>query len=252
MLVRGFVSHVEVCWEWPAYASFLHRLAARTRLIVFDKRGTGLSDPVAASASFEERADDLRAVMDAAGSKEAVILGWSEGGPLCIQFAAHHPERVAGMVLYGTYPRMLRAPDYPEGLPDRFLDSFCARVDADWATGNGAFLANPSAAGDESFPEWLARYYRLSASPAMARSLMRMNAAVDVRPLLGHIAASTLVLHRAGDTWVRPVNGRYLADAIPQARCVELPGADHIPYVGDSDAVLAEIERFLDALPVSR
>jgi pimeloyl-ACP methyl ester carboxylesterase/DNA-binding CsgD family transcriptional regulator len=244
VMVPGFVSNVEVAWEEPNLARFLSRLASFARLIVFDKRGTGMSDPVTTAPTMEERMDDIRAVMDAVGSKSAAIFGVSEGGTLSLLFARAHPERARALVMYGSWARRLRAPDYPWGLKPEEFESFLTRMSAAWATGEW-WTGPPVPLDDERHRTWWARYLRLSASPAMARDVMRMNAAIDVRDLLPQLRLPVLVLHRAGDAWIEVGHARYLAEHLPNAKYVELPDTDHRLWLGDTERLLSEIEVFL-------
>ena len=242
-------------WEQPALRRFLTRLSAFSRLVLFDKRGTGLSDPVASAPTLEERADDLRAVMDAAGMERAAVLGISEGGTMALMFAASHPERTASLVLYGTWARLGAAPDYPEGVHPELLAGLVRLVER-WGTGVGLSAWAPSRRDDQHLREWWARLQRSSASPAMARTLFASYADLDARCLLPTIRAPALVLHRTGDQMVPLALGRYLADHLPHATFVELPGDDHLFFVGDTDTVLDEIQLFLTgarpAQPVDR
>lgn len=251
----GFISHVELFWEQPALRRFLMRLAAFSRLVIFDKRGTGLSDPVASAPTLEERADDLRAVMDAAGMERAAVLGISEGGTMALMFAASHPERVSSLVLYGTWARLGVASDYPEGVDPELLAGLVRLVDR-WGTGVGLSAWAPSRRDDQQLRDWWGRLQRSSASPAMARTLFASYPDLDARCLLATIQSPTLVLHRRGDLMVPLALGRYLADHLPHANLVELPGEDHLFFVGDTDTVLDEIELFLTgarpAQPVDR
>jgi class 3 adenylate cyclase len=255
VLAPGFISHVELAWEQPALRRFLLRLAAFSRLVVFDKRGTGLSDPVAVAPTLEERADDLRAVMDAADMDRAAVFGVSEGGPMALMFAASHPERTSAIVLYGTWARLGRAPDYPEGVDPAQLEGLVGLVDR-WGTGVGLSAWAPSRARDRQLRDWWARLQRSAASPAMARTLFASYADLDARCLLPTIQTPALVLHRRGDGLVPLAMGRYLADHLPHATLVELPGDDHLFFVGDTDSVLDEVELFLTgtrpAQPVDR
>lgn len=241
----GFVSHLEAAWEEPRLAHFLGRLGSFSRLILLDKRGTGLSDPVDRPPTVRQRMDDIRAVMDTAGSDRAALLGVSEGGPLCVLFAVRHPERTVALVLHSTFGRLLSDDDHPWGWSKEFFAEFLAGLDRTYAGGKWFELANPSVAGDERYQNWWRRYLRLSASPAMARMLMRMNSEIDVRDQLADVGVPTLLLHRVDERWVDVGQSRYLADHIPGAKLVELPGADHRPWLGDAEAVLNEIERFL-------
>jgi pimeloyl-ACP methyl ester carboxylesterase/DNA-binding CsgD family transcriptional regulator len=245
VMVPGFVSHVEVAWEEPNLARFLNRLASFSRLIVFDKRGTGMSDPATAAPTMEQRMDDIRAVMDAAGSARAAVFGVSEGGTLSLLFAHRHPERAKALVLYGSWARRLAAPDYPWGLqPDEF-ETFLAGMDSAWASGAWWDADNPTARDDERHRRWWARYLRTAASPAMAREVMRMNTEIDLRQLLPDIHVPVLILHRAGDTWIDVGHARYLAEHLPGSRYVELPGTDHRLWLEDTEALLNEMEVFL-------
>lgn len=242
VLVPGFVSHVEVAWEAPNFARFMSRLASFSRLIVFDKRGTGMSDPVTSAPTMDERMDDIRAVMDAVGSARAAIFGVSEGGTLSILFAHRYPERAEALILYGSWARRLAAPDYLWGLQPEELEGLLTRMEDAWATGEWWL---PSASDDEALKRWWARYLRMSASPAMAQAVIRMNTELDLRELLPAVRVPTLILHRTGDTWIDVAHGRYLAQHIPQARYVELPGTDHRLPVGDVESILTETEVFL-------
>ncbi len=245
--VLGWVSHVELLWEEPASARFLERLASFSRLVLFDKRGTGLSDRVAEAElpTLEQRMDDVRAVMDAAGVERAALLGLSEGGPMCLLFAATYPERTAALVLMGAYARRLRADDYPFGAAPESYDTFLDEIRDHWGGPVGLEVRAPSLAGDAAFASWWANYLRMSASPGAALALTRMNRDIDVRHVLPTIGVPTLVLHRVGDRSLPVEGSRYLAERIPGARLVEFPGDDHLPWLGDQDVILDEIEEFL-------
>jgi pimeloyl-ACP methyl ester carboxylesterase/DNA-binding winged helix-turn-helix (wHTH) protein/class 3 adenylate cyclase len=245
VFVMGWVSHLEYFWNEPSFARFLRRLAGFSRLIVFDKRGTGLSDRIADLPSLEERMDDVRAVLNAAGSRHAALLGVSEGGPMCSLFAATYPEQTEALIMIGTYARRLRAPDYPWAPTHEEREAFCRDILEHWGGPVGIETRAPSVAADPAFREWWAAYLRMGASPAAAVALTRMNAQIDVRHVLPTIRVPTLVLHRTGDRCLLVEEGRYVASLIPNARFVELPGDDHLPFVGDQDALLDEIERFL-------
>ena len=245
VLVPGFVSHLEVSWEEPNLAHFLTRLASFTRLILFDKRGTGLSDPIEGVPTTAQRMDDIRAVMDAVGSERAAILGVSEGGTLGMSFAHSHPERAQSLILYGSWARRIAGPDYPWGPGEDELESLLGRMDEGWATGKWWDGGRPSRFDTPSHRAWWARYLRMAASPAMAQNLIRMNVRLDIRELLPRIKTPTLILHRRNDTWIEVGHARYLAAHIPAASHVELPGADHRPWLGDVDAIVDEVERFL-------
>ncbi len=242
VLVPGFVSHVEAAWDWPYLARFLHRLASFARLIVFDKRGTGLSDPMKRPPTLAERVDDIRAVMDAVGVERAHLLGVSEGGALSIAFATHYPHRVESLILYGSYPRKVATADYPWGTSPETVARFLERFDEAWASGAWWDIVNPDVPIDPDNQRWWARYLRVGASPSMARDLMLMNAEIDVRSLLPDIHPPTLVLHRTDDRWVEVGNGRYLATHIAGAKLVELSGSDHRPWLEDADSVLDQVQ----------
>jgi pimeloyl-ACP methyl ester carboxylesterase len=247
VFVSGWVSHIELYWEWPESAHFLRRLASFGRLILFDKRGTGLSDrvPSAELPTLEQRMDDVRAVMDAAGSERAALLGLSEGGPMQILFAATHPARTTALVLMSSFARVLQAPDYPEGVPLEAFEMILRRVEERW--GEGALLRAlaPGLADNSRMREYWARFQRSAASPAAAVDLLRMAADIDVRPILSAVAVPTLVLHRTGDGFVRVEQGRHLGRHITGARYIELDGEDHLPWLGDAEIVLGEIQEFL-------
>jgi pimeloyl-ACP methyl ester carboxylesterase len=244
VFVPGFVSHVELIWTEPTVAAFFRRLASFGRLIVFDKRGQGLSDRLGRPPTLEDSMDDLRAVMDAAGCERAAVMGISEGGPMSALFAASHPDRVASLVLYGTYARMLAAPDYPIGIPGKWLDNWATIVRREWGKPIGIDLWAPSFAGDPGFEDWWARLLRYGTSPSGAIALLDLYRELDVRVALPAIEAPTLVAHCRGDRMIPAALGRYLADHIAGSRYAELPGDDHIPFA-EADALLDEVEEFL-------
>jgi pimeloyl-ACP methyl ester carboxylesterase/class 3 adenylate cyclase len=242
VFVPGFASHVEYAWEDPSLARFLRRLASFSRLILFDKRGTGLSDRVSVTElpTLEQRMDDVRAVMDAVGAERAALLGVSEGGPMSTLFAATYPERITALVVYAAFAGMFGLPPSPENVQP-FLDA----MERNWGQGFGIGLFAPSMADDESCRQWWARFERLALSPGAAVALLRMNMEIDIRHVLPAIRVPTLVLHRAGDRAVSVEQGRYMAEHISGAKYVELPGDDHAPWIGDQDAIVDEIEEFL-------
>jgi pimeloyl-ACP methyl ester carboxylesterase len=248
VVVLGFATHLELQWESPPFARFFERIASFSRLILFDKRGTGLSDPVTEVPTLEQRIDDVRAVMDAAGSEQAALFGISEGGPMSVLFAATHPARVTALVLHGAMGRTTEAPDYPWAAPAEALRESAAEFIAPYwgqqAEGMVELFA-PSFADDPQAVESTARLQRSSASPAMIQQIFEMFLDIDVRAILPTIHVPTLVLHRRGDRAVNRGAGKELAAQIPDARYVELPGIDHLPWAGDSEAVLGEIEEFL-------
>jgi len=245
VFVPGFVSHLELLWEDPLVARFFRRLASFARLIMFDKREQGLSDRRGRPPTLEETMGDLQAVMAAAGSERAAVLGISEGGPMSMLFAATYPERVSSLVLYGTYARMARAEDFPIGVPQGAFDDWRRRVHAEWGGPVGVDLWAPSLHGDAAFERWWSRLLRQGTSPSGAADLMDLYREMDVRRVLPAIDVPSLVLHRAGDRLVRAEQGHYLAEHIAGARYVELPGEDHLWVVGDEDALLDEVEEFL-------
>ena len=248
VIVPGYVTHVEMMWEYRPYGRFLERLASFSRLIIFDKRGSGLSDPTSGAPTLEERMDDVRAVMDAAGSERAALFGVSEGGPMSILFAATYPERVSALVLHGAMARSTEAPDYPWAAPaDAYRQSVTEFIAPSYGLPDGVILEifNPSLADDPEAREWLARFERYAASPAMAAWIFEMSLDIDVRHVLPALHIPTLVLHRRGDRVVNRRAGEWLAGQIAGARFVELNGQDHLPWVGDQDAVLDEVQEFL-------
>ena len=251
VLIHGWISHLEYQWEDPALARFLNRLASFSRLIVFDKRGTGLSDRVAESAlpTLEQRMDDIRAVMDAAGSSRAVIFGISEGGPLSTLFAATYPARTAALIMYGAYTKSIRADDYPWAPTREEHEAAFKAYEKHWGTPIGLKILAPSAANDERVRQWWAHYMRVSASPGAGITLYRMNVEVDIRAILPTIRVPTLILHRSGDRLYPCQGARYMARQIPAAKFVELPGDDHIAWIGNADPLLAEIQEFLTGEP---
>jgi pimeloyl-ACP methyl ester carboxylesterase len=245
VFVPGFVSHTEIFWEEPAIARFLRRLTSFSRLVFFDKRGQGLSDRFGRPPTLEETMDDLKAVMDDAEVERAAVFGVSEGGPMSILFAATYPERVSALVLYGTYARMTKAPDFPQGIRPERLDAWAKLVREEWGGSVAVDLWAPGAAGDPEFERWWARLLRQGTSPAGAIELMNLYKEIDVRPALPAIDVPTLVLHRRDDRMIPTRQALYLAETIPGARYVELEGADHLPMVGDPEALLDEVEEFL-------
>jgi DNA-binding SARP family transcriptional activator/class 3 adenylate cyclase len=246
--VGGFVSHLECAWEGVEYAHYLRRLASFARVITFDKRGTGLSDPVPIHAlpSLERRIDDFRAVLDAVGSEHAALFGESDGGQMASLFAATYPERTRALVTYGAYARLRSAPDFPWGQSDELLEDFATNMEATWGgeIPEGSVWA-VNATRDPRFREWLGRWTRNAGSPGAAATMLRMAYEIDVRPVLPAIRVPTLVLHRVGDPLIPVDEGRYFAAQIPGAKFVELPGDDRLVFAGDVDRLVDEIEEFL-------
>lgn len=243
--VPGWTSHVEHIWEEPLCAAFLRRLASFSRLVLLDRRGLGMSDPVPRLPNLEERMDDVRAVMDDAGIDRAVLVGVSEGGAMCALFAATYPERTHSLVLLNTFARFLRDADAPWGRSEEDRSLFLKQVERRWGEGVSATLLAPSLARDPAFRERHARMERMAASPGRVRMLLEMAFSIDVRDVLPSIHVPTLVLHRTGDAVVPVEGARDMAARIPGARLCLVPGDDHIPYVGDTEPILSEIERFV-------
>jgi len=241
----GFVSHVEHIWNDPGGARLLTRLASFARVIVFDKRGTGLSDRTSEIFTLEQRMDDIRAVMDAAGSQRAAVFGQSEGGSMSMLFAASYPERTSALVVCGGYARRSWAPDYPFAPKPAWWDAFLERLEREWGGPFAVEIMAPSRADDPEFRDWWATYLKLGASPGAVVAIMRMNREIDVRHVLPAVRVPTLVLQRVGDKNVSMEYARYIAERIPRSKLVELAGADHFPWVGDVDAIVDEIEEFL-------
>jgi pimeloyl-ACP methyl ester carboxylesterase len=247
VFVPGFVSQVEASWQSPGRAKFFRRLASFSRLVLFDKRGTGLSDRTSQIFTLEQRMDDVRAVMDAVGCERAALFGVSEGGPMSMLFAATYPERTTALVVYGTYAKRAWSEDHPFGWRDEDWAAFFANVESHWGTPRGLDLNMwaPSIAGDERARGEMVAYLRSAASPGAVRAVMEMNREIDVRNVLPAVRVPTLIVHRTADRVIHLQQARYIAKGIMNARLVELPGDDHVPWVGNSDALLDEVEEFL-------
>jgi class 3 adenylate cyclase len=245
--VPGWVSNVELMWDEPDYAAFLERIASFSRLIIFDKRGTGLSDPVPLDElpTLEQRMDDVRAVMDAVGSDRAALLGHSEGGNMCVLFSATYPDRTTALVLVGCYAKRIRSDDYPWAPAPEDREREIEETETRWGSPDMFRELVPSKANDEAFERWVGRYLRQSASPKAAAALLRMNTQIDVREVLPAIRVPTILIYRTDDADVQVDEGRYIAERISGARFVEVPGADHSMWTGDATAILDEIEEFL-------
>ena len=245
--IPGWVSNVELAWEEPLLAHFFERLARFSRLILFDKRGTGLSDrvPTDELPSLDERLDDVGAVLDAVGSERAALLSHSEGGNLAVLFAATFPDRTAALVTAGIYAKRVWSEDYPWAPTPEEREREIAQVEQEWGSNMDVEHYAPSVVGDEGFSSRLATYFRRSASPGAAAALLRMNTRIDIRDVLPTIRVPTLVLHRTGDRDTNVEEGRWIASRIPGARFVELPGDDHMPWVGDVDGLVDVVEEFL-------
>jgi pimeloyl-ACP methyl ester carboxylesterase len=249
VFIMGWVSHLDYFWAEPSFARFLHRLSTFSRLILIDKRGTGLSDRVTELPTLEQRMDDVRAVMDQVGSSYAALLGVSEGGPMCALFAATYPEKTRALVMIGTYAKRLWDPEYPWAPTREAREAFYQQIRDGWGGPIGLEERAPSVAHDSAFRSWWATYLRMGASPGAALALTKMNAEIDIRGILPSIRVPTLVLHRRHDRLLRVEEGRYVASRIPGALFVELPGEDHLPFVGDQELLLDEIERFVTGAP---
>jgi class 3 adenylate cyclase len=245
VLCPGWASHIEYAWEEPMYAKFLQRLGTFARVAWFDKRGTGLSDRVSDMPTLEERMDDIRAVMDTVNFEHAILFGVSESGSMSILFAATYPKRTDALILYGAFAKRLRSKDYPWGPTLDEREKWIATLEDGWGGTMELATLAPSTVNDLAFSKWFATYGRLSVSPAGAVALARLNTQIDVRHVLTTIHVPTLVMHRRGDRDVNVEEGRYLAEHIPGARFVELPGNDHVPWAGNVDEIVDEAEEFL-------
>jgi class 3 adenylate cyclase/esterase/lipase len=246
IFMSAWFSHVDGRWEEPSFARMLRRLASFSRLLVFDKRGVGASDPLPAEkTTWEEWADDVRAVMDAAGSERAAIVGVGDSGPIAMLFAATYPQRVSSLVVINTAARFTVAEDYQWGRSSKEVEQFLALQADTWGTGATVGTLNPSMADDERYRTWWARYQRMSASPNTSIRIGELIFSMDVRRVLDAIRVPTLVIHRADLQMATVEHGRYLAEHIRGAKYVELPGRDYFIYIGDTESVLDEIEEFV-------
>ncbi len=247
VLATEFWHSIEVQWDQPELAAFLDRLGSFSRVISFDQRGSGVSDPVSLHelTSLDLWMDDIDVVMDEVGSESAVLYGIGGGGTMSMLYAATHPQRVSGLVLVNSFARLSRAPDYPFGRAPELEEQVFDVMRTGWGRGVFLDLVAPDRVGDEEFRAWWARYQRIGASPGTVLSMRKMLGAIDVRDVLPSIRAPTLVLHRAETTWNRVEHGRYLAEHIPGARLVEVPGVDHFSFLGDPEPILLETERFV-------
>jgi class 3 adenylate cyclase len=245
VLVQGWVSHLDYMWTHPLFERAFKRLSSFSRLIIFDKRGSGLSDRVADQPDLDTRMDDVRAVMDAAGSEKAALLGISEGGAMSLLFAATYPERISHLVLYGGMARSIATEDYPWAPYPEAIQMNLDYVDQYWGTGVALEVFAPTLAGDEGFLKWWIGFERNAVSPSAMKQLVRMFSNIDVRNVLPAIHVPTLVIHRKGDRVANYRGARWMAEHIEGARYVELPGVDHLPFAGDAEAIYDEIEEFL-------
>jgi pimeloyl-ACP methyl ester carboxylesterase len=245
LYAQGWLTNIEYAWESPDYARFLTKLGRFSRLIFFDKRGTGMSDREVGAATLEQRTEDIKAVLDAVGSKRTALYGASEGGNMATLFAATYPERVSHLILFGCFARRAWAPDWPIG---ETREEFEARLE-DWLRNWGKPFeldtGAPSVADDPAARAWFAAYLRFSASPNAMRKLTTLNYELDIRHILPAVTVPTLVLHRRHDQWVELAHAEYLAEHIPEAELRVLPGADHLQWYGDQDGLIAEVQEFI-------
>ncbi len=250
VFLTGMSSHIDLRWEEPLNEYFLHRLASFSRLILFDRRGTGVSDPVPFDhlPTWEEWADDMRVVLDTVGSERSAIMAWLDGGPMAMLFAATYPERTAALVLAHTAAKYVRAEDYPQGFAPEMADQLLHMVEELWGTEGFVSIAAPSRGQDESFRQRYARYLRAAARPREAAAQLRNLLSADVRHVLPLIRCSTLVLNRSGYPLVTPDHARYLVEHIPDARLVELPGKDGVLVTECASEILDSIEEFLSRI----
>lgn len=248
VMIPGIFSHIELGWEEPTYARFLRRLASFSRLVLLDLRGVGLSDRAAVLPTLEEQMDDVTTVLDEIGSKEAIVLGVSQGGPMAMLFAATHPARTSGLILYGAYAAAVGGEGDDWTRTDDWIDRYLERVETSWGTGMHLPSVAPSMVSDPGFARWWSKFERHVCAPGNALAFVRTHSKDDVRDVLGAISAPTLVLQRAHDRFRDPRNGEYLASRIPGASLVKTPGFDHLPYVGDQESILREIEYFVTGI----
>ncbi|HJZ75739.1 MAG TPA: alpha/beta fold hydrolase [Vicinamibacterales bacterium] len=251
VIVNGWVTHLDYMWSEPSFACFLLCLASVARVIIFDARGTGLSDRLLDGPTPESRVDDVRIVMDAAGSARAALLGFSDGGPISALFARRYPERAAALMMFGSYAKGTRSPDYPWAPTERERGHFIDAIRQQWGGAVAIDDYAPSQAADAGFRSWWGTYLRVSAAPASAMAMARMNAALDIRGIVQDIDVPTLILHRREDRVAPLAGARHMAERMRTATFVELPGRDHLPFVGDAEAIVDAVERFLGAIPRS-
>ena len=245
VFVPGFISNLDMAWETSTLVPIFERLGSFARCVVFDKRGTGLSDRDLGFGSLEERMDDIRAVVDAVGFERPAVMGVSEGGPLALLYAATYPDRVSALVLYGTMARLLEAPDYPQGAPAELAQALVEGVEQRWGSGSSMSAFMQHIPNDPEARQRIARYARGAASPRMARQILELNTQIDVRSVLPAISVPTLVLHSTHDPILPIEHGRYIADHVPGARFVEHEADYHMHYDGNAAWFLDEIEEFL-------
>lgn len=245
LFVGGFLSHLEVMWEEPALAQFLRRLAQFARVILFDKRGVGLSDRVGSSPTVEEAMEDILVILSAVGCDQATLMSASEGGPVSLMFAATYPHHTSSLILYGTMPKWVRSYDYPWALSRTQYDQWLEQMVDNWGTAVSLQHFAPSRADDPDFQAWWGKMLRQAATPGSVKEVLGSLRDMDIRPVLPHVQAPALILHRTGDKAVPLAGGRFLAQQLVNARLVELSGQDHWWWVGDAEAILDEIEQFM-------
>lgn len=245
--IPGWVSNIDLMWDCPSLVIFFKELAKVVRIILFDKRGTGLSDRVSDLSPLEDRMDDIRAVMDAVGSKKAILFGHSEGGSVSALFSATYPHRTAGLITFGVFASRRWSEDYPWAPTDEERQQVYDMIDRDWGSGQMDLVSlAPSMAHDSDFMDWLARYFRSGASPNAAMALTKMNTQIDIRGILESIAVPTLLLQRTNDIDVKIEEGRYIASQIAGAKFVEFEGDDHLFWAGDTAEVLDQMVDFIE------
>jgi len=247
LYVPGIISHLETNWDEPNSAKFLNALGQHFRVIIFDKRGQGMSDRIEGATTLEERIDDLKAVMQAAGSESATIFALSEGGPVSILFAATYPQKVKRLILFGAMAKFWGTDDYPHMAHIKYMDKAIENVASNWGKGNFAALAGPKGGFNSETQLLLGKMERMASSPSGVKKFMAANSLIDVRPILTDVQQNTLVIQRRHDQMVRRGNGRYFADNIVNATYLELPTSSHLPQFEDSDLVLDAIVKFSHA-----
>jgi pimeloyl-ACP methyl ester carboxylesterase len=248
VLVPGWISNIDVFWEEPSMVRFLKKLASFSRLILFDKRGTGLSDRVTDTPMLEERMEDVRAVLDAVGSKRATLLGYSEAGTMVALFAATYPERTSAIIMISSFARRIKTVDYPWGATEAQYQSFIDDIQCNWGGPVGMEIRVPSRINDLQFKKWWAKFLRMGASPATAAAITRMNIDIDVRDILPLIKVPTLIIHARGDQAIELGHGEYLAENIPNSTFVVVDTSDHLPWVGAATEILEAVEEFVTGI----
>lgn len=245
VLVPGWVSNIDVMWEEPRLASYLRRLGTFARVMLFDKRGTGLSDRVTDAPMLEERMEDVHAVMQAVGAERAALVGSSEGGPMCALFAATYPEKARALIMIGSYPRRCQAENYPIGPTSEETSAFMRSLVENWGTPFGLAERAPSLVDDDRFRAWWSRYLRSGTSPGAAATLFEANAEIDIREILPTVRVPTLLIHATGDRAIPVAHSRWMAERIPGAKLLEIETEDHLPWLGGAEQILSAIEEFL-------